>query len=195
MRWFELWLLSISVRQGFSVLLPICLIHWLSLRMIVLCVYSHCWCSLWLLFVVDGIGINPAQTAGRCLDQGCPLQQHLAVINVILSALNCFSISKCNTGLEISALFASANACLFVYWFFNPPSIIFNFLFPTFSHFMKWETSSHSPFTCMAEISLPILHNHPHANEWILLFTASYCSCLSAWGPFERSNDFLRLLQ
>lgn len=133
------------------------------------------------------------------LDQGCPLQQCLAVINVILTAVNYFNISKYHTGVEMVILLfflpVQMHVCLFCRCF-NPPSIFFLVPLPCiFSSYEMRYLISLSPFTCAAEISQPILYNQPHANEWILLFTPSYCSCLSAWGPFERSNDFLTLLQ
>jgi len=86
------------------------------------------------------------------------------------------------------------HVCLFCLCF-NPPSIFLNFLSPASSHLMKWDTSSHSHHLHarlrFSGLSFIIIRMQM---KWILLFTPSYCSCLSAWGPFERSNDFLRLL-
>lgn len=150
-----------------------------------------------IIFCADGIGINPAQTAGRWHSftwSGLP--------SAAASGCNKCDFVSCELLRYIQMSHRSGNSeiCVHVFWFVSVLVHLLCFLnsrFPAFSHshLMKWYIIFLSLFSSLAAIFLPILHNHLHANEWILLFTASYCSCLSAWRPFERSNDFLRLLQ
>lgn len=112
-----------------------------------------------IIICVDGIGINPAQTAGRCLyftRSGLPSAAASGCNKCHFVSCKLFRyIQISHRAGNVLPVQMHVNACLFVcWWCFNPPSIFFKLPLPCILSF--YETRyliTLSPFTCVAEIS------------------------------------------